>query len=185
MAQSLERLLDLWERSADRLAARCDGLTDEELFWEPVPGCWNIRRDPAAPSGWSYEYEFAPPAPAPVTTIGWRLVHIAADNWIYWEHAFGAGRRNFPDLEVPSTAAGALADWQASRQPISDWLARATDADLAEPRPSHLGEPKTAGEVITILIDEQVHHGAEIALLRDLFAHTAGGDAGDVGRAGR
>jgi hypothetical protein len=27
----------------------------------------------------------------------------------------------------------------------------------------------TAGEVIRILVDEQTHHGAEIALLRDLY----------------
>jgi hypothetical protein len=40
---------------------------------------------------------------------------------------------------------------------------------LLEPRPSHLGGSPTAGEVMTILLDEQIHHGAEIALLRDLY----------------
>jgi len=26
-----------------QLRPRVDGLTDEEYFWEPVPGCWSIR----------------------------------------------------------------------------------------------------------------------------------------------
>lgn len=59
--------------------------------------------------------------------------------------------------------------WGASRQPVTAWLETATDDDLLEPRPSHLGEEKTAGEVVRILLDEQTHHGAEIALLRDLY----------------
>ena len=45
-----------------------------------LPDCWNIRPDEKHVGGWSYEYEFAPADPAPVTTIGWRLVHITAGN---------------------------------------------------------------------------------------------------------
>jgi hypothetical protein len=52
---------------------------------------------------------------------------------------------------------------------VTAWLASACDSDLIEPRPSHLGGSRTAGEVMTILLDEQIHHGAEIALLRDLY----------------
>lgn len=169
MAAAIAALSELWKRSGERLGCRCAGLGDEEFFWAPVPGSWTVKPDSSAPSGWSYDYVFPPPQPAPVTTIAWRLVHIAADNWIYWEHAFGPGVKNFPDLEVPSTADDAVQYWQHSRAPITAWLAAAGDDDLAAERPSHLGSPKTAGEVLTILIDEQVHHGAEIALLRDLY----------------
>jgi hypothetical protein len=158
-----------WQESGDRLDRRMEGLTDEEYFWEPVAECWTVKPDVDRPGRWTYEYDFAPPAPAPVTTLSWRLVHITADNLIYWEHAFGPGVRNFPDLPVPSTAAAALEAWRASRQPVTEWLAGASDADLADLHPSHLGDPRTAAEVITILLDEQIHHGAEIALLRDLY----------------
>ena len=82
------------------------------------------------------------------------------------EHAFG----NFPDLVVRGTAAEVLADWRASRDLISHWLSSASDEDLLKDRPSHLGGTETAGEVIRILLDEQTHHGGEIALLRDLYA---------------
>ena len=69
---------------------------------------------------------------------------------------------------MPSTATEAVQVWHDSRRPITDWLRTATDPDLADPRPSHLGDSKTAGEVVRVGLDEQVHHGAEIALLRDL-----------------
>lgn len=165
----VELLRRAWASSADRLERRCIGLTNAELLWEPVPGSWGLMADPDHPSGWTYPYDFNPPTPHPMTTIGWRLVHIAAANWIYTEHAFGSGVRNFSDLPVHGTATEVLADWRASRVPVQVWLDAATDEDLTEMRPSHLGEPLTGGEVIRILLDEQTHHGAEIALLRDLY----------------
>jgi hypothetical protein len=159
-----------WRDAADRLDRRLAGLSDAECFWEPVPDSWTVRPDESAPSGWNIDYDWPPPDPAPLTTIAWRLVHLANGNWIYWEHAFGPGKRMFPDLEVPGSAEAAIAYWRDSRAPITAWLDAAPSADeLAAPRPSHLGEPRSAAEVLAILIDEQTHHGAEIALLRDLY----------------
>lgn len=162
-----------WLESGDRLRDRLVGLTDTEYLWLPTDEGWTIHPDPTRPSRWTYDYDFAPSSPAPLTSIAWRLVHIIADNEIYWEYAFGPGRRTFPDLVVPKTAADALVTWHASRSPITAWLANANDDDLAELRPSHLGDPKAAGEVVRILLDEQTHHGAEIALLRDLYLRLA------------
>ena len=167
---AIELLSRSWHLSGQRLEDRCRGLTDEELLWEPVAHCWNLVRDDSCPGGWTYPYDFDPPRPHPVTTIGWRLVHLIADNEIYMEHAFGPGARNFPDLVVRGTAGEVLADWRASRDLISHWLSSASDEDLLKDRPSHLGGTKTAGEVIRVLLDEQTHHGGEIALLRDLYA---------------
>jgi DinB superfamily len=167
---AVELLQHSWLDSAARLERRCAGLTDDELLWEPVRGAWNLVPD-STHGGWSYPYDFAPPEPHPVTTIGWRLVHLTADNLIYLEYAFGPGSKSFPDLPVRGTAAEVMDDWRASTEPITAWLGSATDADLLVERPSHLGGTRTAGEVLRILLDEQTHHGAEVALLRDLFAH--------------
>ena len=35
---------------AAHLRPRLDGLTDAEYFWEPVEGCWTLRRDRTAPT---------------------------------------------------------------------------------------------------------------------------------------
>jgi hypothetical protein len=144
----LERL---WRKSGERLSARCCGLADRELLWEPVEDSWNLVPDAAHPGGWTYPYDFDPPHPHPVTSIGWRFVHLIGDNEIYMEHAFGPGLRNFPDLAVHGTADEVLVDWANSRRPVTAWLTSATDSDLLELRPSHLGGSTTAGEVMTIL----------------------------------
>ncbi len=36
----LDQLTFYWEHGP---RPRLDGLTDDELFWEPVPGAWNAR----------------------------------------------------------------------------------------------------------------------------------------------
>lgn len=146
------------------------GLSDEEYRWEPVPGCWNVRPDPTAPSEWVVDYPpEEPPPPPPMTTIAWRLLHLSDGNTIYWEHAFRPGRRNFSDLVPHGDAAGAIAYLQQSQRLIATTLGQLHDRDLDELRPTHFGVQWPAQRVLAVLIDEQVHHGAEVALLRDLY----------------
>ena len=106
--------------------------------------------------------------PPPVATIAWRLVHLANGNWIRWEHAFGPGKLMFPDLSVPGTAADAVAYWRGSREPITRWRTTCSDPDLDQQRPTPSGGTLAAGTTVRILVEEQIHHGAEVALLRDL-----------------
>src|SRR5215469_6367801 len=67
----------------ENLRPRMSGLTDDEYFWEPVPGCWSVRKRgtsqaPIAAGTGDFVIEYAYPAPEvpPVTTIAWRLGHI-------------------------------------------------------------------------------------------------------------
>jgi hypothetical protein len=61
-------------------------------------------------------------------------------------------------------------DWlTASQLPLTEALAIVTDKGLDDLRPTNWGERIPAIRVFTILINEQVHHGAEISLLRDLY----------------
>ena len=63
----------VWER----LTRPVNGLTDEEYFWEPVAGCWSLRRSDQGrwllDGGWGGR---PAPDPVPVTTIAWRLCHL-------------------------------------------------------------------------------------------------------------
>ncbi len=170
MTSATEVLRRQWHDSGDRLHRRLTDMTDAEFFWEPAPSCWTVRSHPTIPGRRQIDHDWPPPDPPPLTTIAWRLVHIANGNWIYWEHAFGPGIRMFPDLEIPGSATAARAYWRDSREPISSWLEQATDDQLRRMRPSHLGAPRSAADVVMTLVDEQTHHGAEIALLRDLYA---------------
>jgi hypothetical protein len=97
-----------------RLRQRLAGLTDDEYFWEPAPGCWTIHRDESG--AWIADYAEPDPDPAPFTTIGWRLVHIADCKVMYREWAFGPGKLTFPDLAPPTTAAAAVARLEEGHQ---------------------------------------------------------------------
>jgi hypothetical protein len=81
-AEVVDQLEWHWQH---QLRPRLDGLTDDEYFWQPVPGCWTIRRsgENSAPvsvdSGqFTMDYGSQPtePEPEPVTTIAWRLAHL-------------------------------------------------------------------------------------------------------------
>src|SRR6266545_2258023 len=125
MISAAEVLRRQWRDSGDRLSRRLEGLTDAEHYWKPAPSCWTVRPNASVPGKWEIDYDWPPPEPAPLTTIAWRVVHLANGNWIYWEHAFGPGERMFPDLEIPGTADGARSYWRDSREPISAWAAGA------------------------------------------------------------
>ncbi len=169
MASAARVLRNQWERSCERLLRRLDGLTDDEYRWEPVAGCWNVRPSATAPGGWTVDYPGVHPDPPPFTTIAWRMLHLADGNSIYWEHSFGPGVRNFTDLPPHGDAAGAIEYLAESQRPVSATLAEMDDKLLDEERPTHFGVAWPARRVFAVLIDEQLHHGAEVALLRDLY----------------
>jgi hypothetical protein len=55
---------------------------------------------------------------------------------------------------------------RASAESPTGWT---VDYPEVHPDPPHFGVAWSASRVLSVLIDEQVHHGAEIALLRDLY----------------
>jgi hypothetical protein len=109
------------------------------------------------------------PDPPPFTTIAWRLLHISDGNSIYWEQAFGPGVRTFADLVPHGDAAGAVDYLLESQRPVTTTLATLHDDQLTEVRPTPAGDRRTVAQILATLVDEQVHHGAEVGVLRDLY----------------
>lgn len=142
-------------------------LSDREFFWEPVANCWRIYR--SASGTWAYDYAIPAPNPAPLTTIGWRLVHIASCKIMYYEYAFGQGKLTFPELVIPHTAADALAWLEQGHRLLSAALAQSTSASLAQPARTNWGELLPTWRIFWILIGHDIQHGAEIGCLRDLY----------------
>lgn len=158
---------------------RLAGLTDEEYFFEPVAGCWSVR--PAGAPAPTEQFgtgpmrvDFAvdPADPAPVTTIAWRLAHLVVG-------VFGDRNARYFDgpaigyecYAYPGTATGALADLDDG---YARWLGGITALSPVE-LASNCREPGFESESMAALIlhihREAIHHLAEIALLRDLWAH--------------
>ena len=66
---------------------RIDGITSEELLWEPYPGMWSIRPRDVATSPDAYgpgelvldhDERMDPFAGGPLTTAAWRFGHLAS-----------------------------------------------------------------------------------------------------------
>jgi DinB family protein len=164
------------------LRPRLDGLTDEEYFWEPVEGCWSLRR--ADDGRWRLDQQRPEPTPPPVTTIAWRLVHIGATCLANRASAFfGDGSvpedadmfdpRHVP-ADLPGGAAEAIAFLERSYRRWHDGIARLDEEALARPLGPKGGvfADDPMAELVAHLNREVMHHGAEIGLLRDLYRAT-------------
>jgi hypothetical protein len=158
---NLELADQLESHWADQLRPRLDGLTDDEYFWEPVPGCWTVTRDG--------EIDQSGP---PVTTIAWRLAHLV---YVFGPPSaphFDRHRADRPSVDYSGDAAGALQQLDAGHDAwIRDVRALGSEG-LARPQ-GDLSPPEFADAPVAKLVlhvhREVIHHGAEICLLRDLY----------------
>ena len=154
------------------IRGRVEGLTDAEFWWEPVPGCWTVRR--TASGRWAADYEEPDPAPAPFTTIAWRLVHVAECKLMYHEYAFGPGKLAWPELDSPHTADTAIEALEEGQRLLAADLDGVEDEDLEQPRLTNWGEKRPTWWIFWTMIHHDLHHGGEIGTLRDLYRITQG-----------
>ncbi len=158
---------------------RLRGLTDAEYFWEPVADCWNVRprgtsSAPIAAGAGEYTVDFGwpEPAPPPVTTIAWRMAHVIVGVFgMRIASHFGGPAVDYENFTYAGNAPEALAQLDGA---YDAWIAgvRGLGADgLA--RPCGPAEGPFADFPLASLVlhihREVLHHGAEIALLRDLY----------------
>jgi hypothetical protein len=134
-----------------QLRPRLDGLTDDEYFWQPAPD------------------------PAPFTTIAWRLAHVIVGVLAVRNHAhFGGPKASYQSWQYATDAATAVRQLDDEYQTWIDGVHNLSDDDLD--RPCGPAEGPWADHCISELIlhinREVIHHGAEIACIRDLYAHT-------------
>lgn len=180
-AQLLDQLDWHWQH---QLRPRLDGLTDDEYFWEPVPGCWNVRPRgesiaPLAGGSGAFTIDFAmpEPSPAPVTTIAWRLGHVIVGVLGMRVAAhFGGPAVDYQSFAYAGTPAEALGQLDDAYAAWADGVRDLGEAGLA--RPCGPAEGMFAEYPLAALVlhinREVIHHGAEIALLRDLYIHRGG-----------
>jgi hypothetical protein len=164
-------LVDLSDFAWAWLRSRLTGLTDEEYLWEPAPDCWSVR--PAGNGTFVMDSALLPPEPAPFTTAGWRISHLIdvlqAERTATWIDVAPLPEDGEP--AVPGTSAEAL---QALERAHVAWRRRLTAVDedglgtaigsIAGPYSAH-----TRLSFLLHILDEFVHHGAEVAVVRDLY----------------
>ncbi|MDQ0375558.1 DinB family protein [Cellulomonas humilata] len=180
----LRRLSGPTVDSGDDVQVEVEPLTDAELLWEPVPGAWTLRRQTDGPGGlgatrlvgageWGHDGGRPHPWPPPVTSIGWRINHVAKTLAGRADHTDGTHTHTEASDEPQGTAAGAVAGLTAA---VAAWRATLLGADDAaldtvgySTYPNGSDSEETFLDVVWWMNQEVVHHGAEIALLRDLY----------------
>ena len=156
------------QEAYEAIRERVDGLTDDEFFWEPVARCWTIRR--GDDGRWTVDYPEPPhPDPAPFTTIGWRLVHVAECKVMYHEYAFGPAKLTFPEIDSAHTAAAAIAQLEAGQAMLLRDLDALDDAGLEGEVLTNWGDKWPARKIFWAMVNHDLHHGGEIGTLRDLY----------------
>lgn len=179
-AELLDQLGRHWQH---QLCPRLEGLRDEEYFWEPAEDSWNVRprgqsTAPIAAGGGDFTIDFAVPEPdpPPVTTIAWRLGHVIV-GVLGMRNAnhFGGPEMDYQSFGYAGTAAEALDQLDAAYAAWTDGVRNLGQRGLAAPCGAAEGpfaEYPMAALVLHIN-REVIHHGAEIALLRDLYSQVA------------
>jgi hypothetical protein len=179
-------LLGSLEYVWSRIRGRLSGLSADEYRWEPVPDCWSVRPGPGG--RWEVERPSPEPSPPPVTTIAWRLWHIASECLAgYTAQGLGPwplavrGREWYPS---PGPALAALDQaWQAFHAGLLSLGEAGLWRPLGPAWEEFAADP-WAGLVLHAQ-DELSHHGAEVALLRDLYLRAQmPGDGGGAAAAG-
>ncbi|MFN8227606.1 MAG: DinB family protein [Mycobacterium sp.] len=153
------------------LRPRLDGLTDDEYFWEPVPDCWTLHRDG------TIDFAHPAPAPAPFTTIAWRLAHVIVGVLAMRNHShFGGPPADYQTWAYATDAATALAQLDDAYRNWHDGVRRLGEPDLATPVGPAEGPwaDRPMLDLILHINREVIHHGAEIACVRDLYVHQKG-----------
>ena len=173
----------------NQLRPRLDGLTDAEYFWQPVDGCWTISRrgESSAPISvgageFTMDYSMDRRHLEPVTTIAWRLAHIVVAVFAMRNAThFDGPPADYRTWEYAGTAKEALAQldeahaaWIAGVRGIgAGGLAWCTGGEEAG---GAFADTPFAALVLHIH-REVIHHGAEVSLLRDLYAWKGDRDA--------
>lgn len=167
--------LDIWWYGS--VTIRMDGLTDDEFFWKPVPDAFCLRREA---DGLHYEW---PPGSRgettpPVTTIAWRLAHIAqgcfVSRWYthFTDETIDPYAGAFPDNAKDALAY--LEEWKNTWQNAllgagNERLWAPIGPDEYDVEIMQLGAADPFIGVAMHMNREVMHHGAEICLLRDLY----------------
>lgn len=154
---------------ASQLRPRLDGLTDDEYFWCPVPNCWTVHPDGGI------DFEYPPPEPAPFTTIAWRLAHVIVGVLAMRNHShFAWPPADYQSWPYATDAATALRQLDDACQAWMTGVRALTKDDLQ--RPCGPAEGPYAehpfSELILHINREIIHHGAEIACIRDLYTNS-------------
>ena len=177
----IDEFVKLSDKFYDRFTARIEGLTDEEYLWEPADYCWSLTpwKDGKLRLQWGLVFDETPP----VTTIAWRYTHISD---LLSEERCATYVGLEPEGEdlikegAPPDAASARDFFERAFARWKRYVSAIDESKVYEKVGLNPRFPEsTRAEFVLHILDEVIHHGAEIGVLRDLY-RARGADDPDV-----
>ena len=162
-----ELLLITGDYVVGRLDARLEGMTDEEHLWEPQLGAWKVLPDGTV----EHADPSTRPDPAPLTTISWRLWHLSNENMRGFAARGWGAEPTMPIDRWFSSAEESRANVQSSWRHLRAAVLAKGETYLHQqmgPAWGPYAEATYAGLLVHVL-DELIHHAAEVGMLRDLY----------------
>lgn len=164
-----DHLIDLSDFAMQRIQHRVEGLTDDEYFWQPVPN--SIVKRPGAQAEWPKSDV------PPFTTISWRLHHIIIDILLAERTATWFGLQPDPGDALDAEPENATTAINALDHAAKVWRNRLSSVDdqslaLAMGRIAGYYGDSTRFSFALHILDELIHHGAEVGVVRDLYRHS-------------
>jgi hypothetical protein len=159
-------------------------MTTEEFLWEPVPGSWSVRRRADGPGPratwlvgvgeWGRDgYRDTEPYPPPFTTIAWRLSHLSEMLAMRADYTSGSRSLTKESYSVSGDVDSAIAAFDGAVEAWRGTLLGCDEAALDTVGYSGYPYGSDAGDAFIDIVwwvnQEVLHHGGEIALLRDLY----------------
>lgn len=201
-AETLLEMMYFVERFTLRRA--WDGLTDDELMWEPTDGTWSVRpvkdnrtATPFVTGPMEADFDAdlamaAGPGREPLTSMAWLFWHVgsmpgrAAElDFFGGDHTAASGWTSpyitaHPIFTTAEEAVTTMGDgWRA----LKGALRSATDEQLERPtRFWGYGEPGpmgTGARITCSILNEVSHHGTQIGVLRDFYRLRVPADGAD------
>jgi hypothetical protein len=173
----LAPFLAQWDYTVDQLRGRLQGLTDEELLWEPAPTVWTVRLDESGQPRPTSSGEWWAPTPdaEPPRTLAWSMGHLGAGaliraDWLVGEHEM----EQSPPWPLTSEASieflfAGLGAWRSGLDEMED-----DDLDTIgrSAYPGGLDPQLPLLDIVWWVNKELLWHAAEIWYVRDLYAVT-------------
>ncbi len=173
-----------------------NGLTDAELLWEPMPGCWTVRpveaiqtATPFVVGTWAADFDADRAMAAvegkaiePLTSIAWLFWHVGSQpgraaqlDFLGGAHTADSGWTSpyIASHPIFTTAEEAVGAMRAGWRELDAALRSSSDEELERPvrfwgygGPGPMG---TGAQVIASILNEVSHHGTQMGVLRDLY----------------
>jgi uncharacterized damage-inducible protein DinB len=155
----VEVILADHDQASRRLFQSIEGLTEAEYRWEPVPGALTLKN-------------LWPQPESGISTIEWKLPHVAAWKMRYASFLFGDGSHTFHEILACGRMEETVAYLTRAVETMRAGIEGLSDHMLKEVRPTGWSGTRARAPLLPSLnwmIQHDVYHAGQIRTLRGLY----------------